>query len=154
MALYQITVALLIAPTAAFNFAARLASAPATSTVSRANVVGRLGFVGGGRAGELGGIEATSYGLDGMYGGYGMGGGMYGGYGRGMYGGMGGGYGGYGMMNRGMGGMYGGMGGYGMDNWYERQMYGGNGGRGYMSSNQPGGGMGMYNNVNGMRMMV
>ena len=49
MALYQITVALLLAPTAAFNFAARLASAPATSTVSRANVVGRLGFVGGGR---------------------------------------------------------------------------------------------------------
>ena len=167
MALYQITVALLLAPTAAFNFAARLASAPATSTVSRANVVGRLGFVGGGRAGELGGIEATSYGLDGMYGGYGMGGyggGMYGGYGMGRgygmggyYGGMGyggmGGYGGYGMMNRGMGGMYGSMGGYGYDNMYERQMYGGNGGRGYMSSNQPGAGMGMYNNVNGMRMM-
>lgn len=168
MALYHITVALLLAPTAAFNFAARLASAPATSTASRANVVGRLGFVGGGRAGELGGIEATSYGLDGMYGGYGMGGGMgggmYGGYGRGMYGGYGGGMGG-GMMNRGMGGMYGsmggyggmggmgGMGGYGYDNMYERQMYGGNGGRGYMSSSQPGGGMGMYNNNNGMRMM-
>ena len=186
MALYKLSVALLLAPTAAFNFAARLASTPATSTVTRANVVGRLGFVGGGRAGELGGIEATSYGLDGMYGGGmgGYGGGMYGGggmmsryggmggygggmYGNrgmgGMYGGMGGGYGGmggygggYGMMNRGMGGMYGGgmMGGMGggmYDNQFERQMYGGNGGRSYMSHNQPGGGMGMYNNVNGMR---
>jgi hypothetical protein len=65
--------------------------------------------------------------------------------------------GGYGMMNRGMGGMYGGMGGMGgmgggmYDNMYERQMYGGMGGRNYMSHNQPGAGMGMYNNVNGMR---
>ena len=148
MALYQITVALLIAPTAAFNFAARLASAPATSTVSRANVVGRLGFVGGGRAGELGGIEATSYGLDGMYGGYGMGGGMYGGYGRGMYGGMGGGYGGYGMMNRGMGGMYGSMGGYGMGGYGMGRGYGMGGYYGGMGYGGMGGGYGGYGMMN------
>ena len=102
MALYKLSLCLLLAPTAAFNFAARLAT-PATSSVTRANVVGRLGFVHGGRAGELGGIEATSYGLGGM-------GGMYGGMGGGMYGGgMGGGMGGGGMGGYG-GGMYGGMG--------------------------------------------
>merc|ERR1719178_377753 len=96
------SVALLFAPSHAYNFAARVASTPATSKVSRANVVARNGFLGAGRVGELGGIEATSYGDNGGYGGYGMGG-MYGGYGGmgGMYGGMGrgmyGGYGGYGM---------------------------------------------------------
>ena len=91
MALTKLSVALLLAPTAAFNFAARVASTPTTSTVTRANVVARNGFLGGGRAGELGGIEATSYGLDGMYGG-GYGGGMslYGGMGGGMGGGLGG----------------------------------------------------------------
>jgi len=49
MALYKLTVALLLAPTSAFNAAIARVATPATSTVTRANVVGRLGFVGGGR---------------------------------------------------------------------------------------------------------
>ena len=91
-----LSAALLLAPAAGFNLAARVPKTLATCDARRSSdAVARLGFLQDTRMGEMAGAESTTYGdlystgmspLAGMYGGiastrgYGMGG-MYGGYG-------------------------------------------------------------------------
>ena len=141
------TLALLLAPVAAFNPASVRFVTKASKICRTDEPVARIGYLAPGRAGELMGARSTNVEMmyDGGYGGYGMG--RYGGgYGMGY-----GGYGGYGMngMSRARQMMYDGS----MYSAFGNQgMYGGGYGMGYGGYGGYGryGGMGGYGGYGGM----